>query len=227
VVLRCALRGWLRVPGIGPCLRARAPDHAGLRRAGARLRRCRGYPPEHDRCDQLPGRPAGPRHRDAARHARVPANSVPGAPHGAQPSRARHAAATGGSRAAGPRTGRRGRSAAPAPPGDRVPPEIPRAARSRRPAWTRTVDCPPYSYRHPFPVSCSQRRESWPQLRSGRRQQTDYLISSGALTPSSASPAARIVTTPCTRARRAMVICGSFWIMKRKCGVSFPRVQRP
>ena len=43
-----------------------------------------------------------------------------------------------------------------------------------------------------------------------------YRISSGASTPSSASPEARTVTTPCTKASRAAVISGSFWIMKRK-----------
>ena len=44
----------------------------------------------------------------------------------------------------------------------------------------------------------------------------DQRISSGASTPSKANPDARTMTTPCTRARRAIVICGSFWIMKRK-----------
>ena len=43
-----------------------------------------------------------------------------------------------------------------------------------------------------------------------------YRISSGASTPSNAKPEARTVTIPCTKASRAIVVSGSFWIMKRK-----------
>ena len=53
----------------------------------------------------------------------------------------------------------------------------------------------------------------------------DQRISSGASTPSKDSPEARTVTTPCTRARRARVVSGSFGIMKRKYDESFPRFQ--
>ena len=52
-----------------------------------------------------------------------------------------------------------------------------------------------------------------------------HRISFGASTPSNASPEASTVKTPCTRTRRATVICRSFWIMKRKCGEVLPSVQ--
>ena len=51
-----------------------------------------------------------------------------------------------------------------------------------------------------------------------------HRISSGAPTPSMASPDATTVTMPWTNPRRANVISGSFGIMKRKCGASFPLV---
>jgi len=59
-----------------------------------------------------------------------------------------------------------------------------------------------------------------------RKSRRLYRISSGASTPSSASPEASTATTPCTRTSRATVMCRSFCIMKRKCGDALPSVQR-
>ena len=53
----------------------------------------------------------------------------------------------------------------------------------------------------------------------------NHRISLGASTPSSASPEARTVTTPCTKTSRAKLVCRSSWIMKRKCGDALPSVQ--
>ena len=86
--------------------------------------------------------------------------------------------------------------------------------------WNGSIDTysrPPYTCRFRFwrrtRSALDGSNRSVPHAGSTER---DQRISSGASTPRIHSPDARTVTTPCTRARRATVICGSFAIMKRK-----------